>query len=207
MLFLNKRENPHLNLTVQNKVLEQKEVLTFLGVEIDSKLTWKHHINHICNKISKSIAILRILRHTFPQHILLTLYMSLIHSYINYCVIIWGSAYFCHLKPLIVLQKKAIRIITNSKFRDPSAPILYMLKILPVFKVFELNCLKFMYRCLYENSFPYFKERLMNLNSSHDHATRYKSRLLPPFERLELCKNAFFCKSIHLWNNLNSNIK
>ena len=47
----------------------------------------------------------------------------------------------------------------------------------------------------------------MNLNSSHDHATRYKSRLLPPFERLELCKNAFFCKSIHLWNNLNSNIK
>ena len=90
MLFSNKIGNPKLNITVDNMVLEEKDVVTFLGLELDRKLTWKNHIHKICNKISKSVAILRILRYTFPKHILLMIYMSLIHSYINYCNVIWG---------------------------------------------------------------------------------------------------------------------
>ena len=151
--------------------------------------------------------MLRILRHSFPQQFFLMLYTSLIQSYINYCIVIWGSANSCHLKPLIVLQKKAIRIISNSNFRDASAPIFYQLKILPIFKVFHLNCLKFLYKCLNENRFPFIKNRLMNVNSSHDHATRFRSHIVPPFERLEVCKKAYLCKSIHLWNNLNAEMK
>ena len=149
MLFSNKRGNHKLTINILNTNLDEKEVVTFLGVEIDNKLTWKNHIHHICNKISKSIAILRILKYSFPKHILIMIYMSLIHSYINYCNVIWGSAYECHLKPLIVLQKKAIRLISNSKFRDESAPIFYNLKLLPILKVFQLNCLLFIYKCLF----------------------------------------------------------
>ena len=47
----------------------------------------------------------------------------------------------------------------------------------------------------------------MNVNSSHDHATRFRSHIVPPFERLEVCKKAYLCKSIHLWNNLNAEMK
>ena len=207
MLFSNKLGNPKLNISIDNMVLEEKYVVTFLGVEVDRKLTWKNHIDHICNKISKSVAILRILRYSFPKPILLMIYMSLIHSYINYCNVIWGSAYECHLKPLIVLQKKAVRLITNSNFRDASAPIFYDLKLLPVSKVFHLNCLQFLYKCLNNNSFPAIRQRILHHGSSHDHATRNKDLLKLPKERLEICKNACLYQSISLWNNLDTSIK
>ena len=134
-------------------------------------------------------------------------YMSLIYSYINYCNIIWGSADECHLKPLIVLQKKALRIINNSNFRDASAPIFYSLKLLPISDIFHLNCLKFLYKCLIDNKFPLVKQRILQNNSSHDHETRYRYLLKPLFERLELCKKAFLSQSIKLWNNLSISIK
>ena len=207
MLFSNKRGNPRLNIKLQNIIIKEKDVVTFLGVEVDNKLSWKNHINHICNKISKSIAIIRILRFTFPKHILIMLYMSLIYSYINYCNVIWGSADECHLKPLLVLQKKALRMITNSNFRDASAPIFYGLKLLPISEVFDLNCLKFLYKCLKDDRFPTLRKRILDNNTCHNHETRYKSLLNPPFARLHICRKAYLNHSIYLWNNLNSSVQ
>ena len=207
MLFSNKRGDPKLNINVFNTDLEEKEVVTFLGVEIDNKLTWKNHIHHICNKISKSVAIIRILKYSFPKHILIMIYMSLIYSYINYCNVIWGSAYECHLKPLIVLQKKAIRLINNSKFRDASAPIFCDLKLLPISKVYELNCLLFIYKCLINNSFPSIRQRILQNSPSHSHATRNRNLLTPPMGRLEICKKAYVFQSVCLWNKLDVDTK
>ena len=207
MLFSNKRGNPKLNIKLQNISIEEKDVVTFLGVEVDNKLTWKNHITHICNKVSKSIAILRILRFSFPKHILIMVYMSLIYSYINYCNIIWGSADECHLKPLLVLQKKALRLITNSYFRDASAPIFYHLKLLPIPEVYDLNCLKFLYKCMVSDRFPSLKQRILDNKSSHNYETRFKSLLKPPFVRLHICKKAYLSHSIYLWNNLDPCVK
>ena len=207
MLFSNKRGNPRLSITVDNLILEGKEVITFLGVEIDSKLTWKSHIQHICNKISRSIAILRILKHSFPKHILIMIYMSLIYSYINYCNIVWGSAYESHLKPLIVLQKKAVRLITNANFRDNSAPIFFNLKLLPISRIYHLNCLQFLFKVLHNDSFPYLKNRILYNYSTHNHITRNRYKLKPIRERLELCKNSYLSQSVKLWNNLDDNTK
>ena len=207
MLFSNKRGNPKLKINVQNIDLDEKEVVSFLGLEIDKKLTWKDHIQHICNKISKSIAILRLLKYSFPKHILKMIYMSLIYSYINYCNVIWGSAYECHLNPLIVLQKKAIRIINNSSYRDESLPIFYNLKLLPIPQIFKLNCLTFIFKCLINNNYPILRYRILQNSSSHSHATRYRDLLKPPFERLEICKRSYLYQSVCLWNKLDNDNK
>ena len=91
MLFSNKRSDPQLKVKLNNVDMEAQTETTFLGVIIDNKLTWKNHIRHISSKISKSIAILRILRYSFPKEILRMIYMSLIFSHINYCNLICGS--------------------------------------------------------------------------------------------------------------------
>ena len=43
--------------------LERKDFVKFLGILIDCNLKWKHHINFISLKISKTIGILARLRH------------------------------------------------------------------------------------------------------------------------------------------------
>ena len=114
MMFTNKRNIPQLNITLNNTVLEVKSETTFLGVVIDNKLSWKAHILHISGKISKSIAIIRLLRYSFPKNILRMIYMSLIFSHINYCNLIWGSAKKTILEPLFKLKKKEVRLVNNS---------------------------------------------------------------------------------------------
>ena len=46
--------------------LERKDFVKFLGILIDCNLKWKHHIDFISLKISKTIGILARLRHFVP---------------------------------------------------------------------------------------------------------------------------------------------
>ena len=109
MMFTFKRNKPLLSINLNNVIVKEQDIVTFLGVVIDKKLNWRAHIAHICSKISKSIAIMHILKFIFPKEILKMLYMSLIYSYLNYCNLIWGSAESGIIQPLFVLQKKSYK--------------------------------------------------------------------------------------------------
>ena len=58
MLFTFKRHNYLLSINLNDTIIQEQKIVTFLGVVIDNKLNWKAHISHICSKVSKSIAIL-----------------------------------------------------------------------------------------------------------------------------------------------------
>ena len=109
MLFTFKHNVPNLKIRINNTEIEEKRTTTFLGVRIDNKLNWKAHISHICNKTSKTIAILRMVRSIFPLNILKRIYMSLIYSHINNCILIWGGVEKGIIEPLFILQKKSYK--------------------------------------------------------------------------------------------------
>ena len=88
-----------------------KNFVKCLGILIDSDLSWKYHIDHICHKFGKSIGIVDILRHYIPQRLLFNIYHTLIAPYMNYGICSWGSCAQVHQKRLLVLQKRAFRII------------------------------------------------------------------------------------------------
>ena len=205
MLFTNKLGNLTLHLKIENIYLENKVETCFLGVIIDKKLTWKQHIQHISNKISKTIALLRLLRHIFPKRILRLIYMSLIYSYLNYCNIIWGGAYDIVLKPLFILQKKAIRLISNSHYLEHTAPLFKSLKLLNIYQIFKYNCLLLVHKCTNDNYFPEFKKKLQS--SIHSYETRNNNQLRVPLEKLKLCQKSYKYISIKLWNDVNEDIR
>ena len=207
MLFSNKRGNPKLQVYADNIYFEEKQNVTFLGIIIDNKLLWKDHIKLVCSKISKSIGILCYLRHSYPIHILRLLYMSLIFSYLNYCNVVWGSACESNLKPLITLQKKAVRVITKSAYDASSAPIFESMKILQLQKIHKLNCYIYMFKCLNSNNYPIHKNKILENTATHSHATRYRELFYVPRERLELCRKSFLNKGISLWNELSTDAK
>ena len=51
--------------------LEMKDYLKYLGLMIDSNLSWKWDIESICHKISKSIGIIAKIRHYVPRRVLI----------------------------------------------------------------------------------------------------------------------------------------
>ena len=89
----------------------------------------------VANKISKYTGILNKLIHYLPVDILRTLYFSMINSNLNYGILVWG--YSC--QRLIKLQKKAIRLISGSKFNAHTGPLLKSLDILTLEDLLNLN--------------------------------------------------------------------
>ena len=203
MMFTFKRNRQLLSLNLNDITIVEQENVTFLGIVIDNKLNWKAHISHICSKVSKSIAIIRLLRFIFPKQILKMLYMSLIHSYLNYCNLIWGSAEDGIIKPLFILQKKAIRIINKSHYLDHTSPIFKSLEILTVYQMFDLNCSVFVFKCLNFHMFPYYREKISQNQNVHNYNTRYKDNYRSNvIVKLRILQRSFLYNGIDLWNSL-----
>ena len=83
---------PNTDLRINNEVIQQRYTTSFLGVILDDKLSWKHHIQSVKIKISKNIGILHKCRKKFSLSTMKSLYYSFIYSYLSYCVELWGSA-------------------------------------------------------------------------------------------------------------------
>src|SRR5579872_4641501 len=110
-------------ITIENENIAQVDSTKFLGVIVDQKLNWQQHNVYISLKISKSLNILNMLKYIIQKKCLISLYYSLVYPHLNYCIIVWGSAYNTALHRLLVLQKRAIRTISNSHYRSHTEPI------------------------------------------------------------------------------------
>ena len=107
------------------------------------------HIDHISMKLSKVIGIMYRLKDIYPKNILLALYNSLIVPHLNYCIFTWGSKIVNGHK-IHILQKKALRIITDSDYIVHSEPICKELRLLKVTEMFQLTIWKFYFKFLFQ---------------------------------------------------------
>jgi len=111
ILFSNhKSQNVHHEIILENKPIKKVSTTKFLGVELDSKLSWKDHIRLLEKKISSSLFILRKIRFKINEETAFLLYDAMILPHITYCNIIWSNTFKSNLKHLFSLQKQCIRI-------------------------------------------------------------------------------------------------
>ena len=82
-------------------------------------------------------------RHYVPEHELISVYHAIFSSHMTYGCQIWGqNSSSCHFKKIYQLQKKAIRIITFSGYKDHTEPLFKKLNILKLEDQISLfNCL------------------------------------------------------------------
>ena len=71
-------------LTINNNNIPRYMFVKYLGILIDSNLSWKSHIDSICKKIKRSIGMLSKLRYYVPLKILVNLYYTLIYPFLTY---------------------------------------------------------------------------------------------------------------------------
>ena len=117
--------------------LDCKDYVKYLGILIDSNLSWKIHIENITLKISKTVGLIAKLRHFLPLHILLHIYQSLISPYITYGLSVWGQASKCHLDKILILQKRALRFMYSKKKNEHTIPLFINAKILPLLFILQ----------------------------------------------------------------------
>ena len=128
LFFKSPKRSPKLMLTISSDIIEQVEEFNSLDITVDQNVTWDAHITKISIKLARVIGILHKLKRTFPQHILRTIYNSLIHPHFIYGLYLWGLRCRC----IKVLQKKAVRILAFKPYISHSTPIFKTLQILKI---------------------------------------------------------------------------
>ena len=118
----------------QNKKVapEHKDYVKYLRILIDKNLSWKHHIDHIIIKVSRTVRSIAKLRHFPPTHTLLNIYQALIAPYLTYGLTVWGQACKSYLDKLLKLQKRALCFIYFSDHNEHAIPLFVDAPILPL---------------------------------------------------------------------------
>ena len=91
MLYHRKRK--HIikpSIFVNNVTIERVHRFNFLELTLNTKLTWKDHLDIVSMKLLRAIAILNSLRYSFPIHILLTIYNTFISFKLRFFVL-WSK--------------------------------------------------------------------------------------------------------------------
>ena len=193
---------PAKNIFIDGQSIVEVNETKFLGVVIDNRFKWSSHVGHISNKISKGIGVITKVRKFFDQTTLMSLYNSLTLPYIMYCVHVWGSAYETHLRHLMTLQNKIVKLIAGVPPRTNADALYVKLNILPLKKLYIYNVGLFMYK--YDNDMlpELFVNMFTPVQNIHDYNTRAATEhhLYVTFHGTTRSQKCIRYSGAHVWN-------
>ena len=195
----------HIVLKIGKKKIKHENHVCFLGVLLDSNLSWKTHLNELSKKLSRTVGLFYKIRHYAALDTLVLLYHGLFAPSISYGVSVWGLTYPSMIEPVFVIQKKIMKVITCNEMIAHSIPIFDSLQILRLNDVFQLQLASFVYECVNNLSPLYFRNYFTAISSTHSIGTRQSKRGDLFVERTNTTQ--YGIRSIHfsgarLWNSL-----
>ncbi len=179
-----------------------------LGVYLDEHLTLNKHTNHITSKLSRALYLLKRVKQLVSPSSLRKLYFSLFHSNLLYCINILSCTSQSNINRIAILQKKAIRTISNAQYNAHTNPLFLANRILPFEKLIVLNRLLFMHSIAYDFA-PLTFENVWLKNAARNtgHDLRNQDFFLMPAIRIELyCKLPIYALASE-WNNLDDSMR
>ena len=100
-------------LRLNGIAIEKVECVRYIGVMLDSFLSYKQHVDSICTKLSRLFGVFTHLRHKIPQTYARQIYYSTIFPHVNYCLEIYGSCVPKIMKTLQTKQNSLMKYLTK----------------------------------------------------------------------------------------------
>ena len=143
-----KKIEGELKIKLCGKRLYPTESFKYLGVKVDTNLTWEHNVNDLSINLNRANGLLFKMRKYFSLKILRSIYFAIFDSYLSYYCLVWTQN-FSTIQRILILQKEVVRIInfqqkifhTSPLFKQNS--ILFHLQNLPR-KYFICQQIKFL---------------------------------------------------------------
>lgn len=183
-----------INYFFHNTQIESVNNYPLLGINIDTNLNWKTHINKVVTKLSRFTYALYELKKTTDVKTATCAYFAYAHSWLQYGIILWGNS--TDALKLFILQKRCLRIIHNLDIIESCKPYFVSENILTLFGIYILEICIFV-----RKNFHFFNEysRPQNL--------RPHKKLAVPFSKLQIFHSGTHAMSIKIYNNIPTDIK
>ena len=106
--------------TLKGHTLEVQDATKYLGVDLQSTLSWKLHIDRISKKANSMLGFLRRNLRSCSEDTKAKTYFSMVRSNLEYCTSIWNPHHKDQTRKLEMVQRRAARYTTN-RFRNTSS--------------------------------------------------------------------------------------
>ena len=112
-------KSPPPPIIVQDTPLSLVDSVKYLGIQINSDLSWSPHVANRCNKVRRLIGLLycRFYKHT-DSTTLLQLYKSFVRPHLEYCSVVWNPYLAGDIDALERVQRFALRVCLKNWSAD-----------------------------------------------------------------------------------------
>lgn len=184
------------NATVGVRDISEVSEVTFLGIKVDSELSWSSHVDEVCAHLSKSFYALKQLKDELPHEALMQTYYALVHPRLAYGVIMWGSA--PSADRVLLLQKRIIRMIFGVDYRESCRPLFASSGIMTLTNIYIYKACLF----VFSNKTQFIKNC-----DTHAYETRNSSMIRAEKHRMALYEKSPKCASGRIYNKLPHSLK
>ena len=135
ILTITLEHNPYIaEYTLHGKKLNPVANAKYLGINFDSKLTFNHHVDTVCQKANNTLAFLRRNLKHCHQRVKLDAYKTILLLFVlpilNYAATVWSPHTQYYIDKLEAVQKRATHFIVSDYRRLSSiSHILNSLKL------------------------------------------------------------------------------
>ena len=207
----NKNSPIRTNYKIHNTNLSHIDSAKYLGVTIDSSLSWTAHCNAVCNKANSTLAFLQRNLHGCPSSVKDKCFKTFVRPTLEYGCSVWDP--YPNRTTLIdnleKVQKRAARFVTGNYtlIEGNSRKNLSLLDWPPLSERRARIKLTTLHKAI-NGHIEIPLDDLINANANTNIVTRSNTHtFLAPHSRVDSHLYSFFPDTIRLWNNLPQHIK
>ena len=205
-IIFGKRNKPSIEIFINRCLLKRVESTTFLGVIVDEELNWHKQIQHVKTKLSRCISIVYKASHVLNKTALFTLYNAFFMPYIMYCPEIWASTYTARIQPIVIMQKRIIRLVCKLQRTESTKPYFKSLNCLKFTDLLKLKIAIFMFK-VFHKQLPNKLMAFFHIGSVVDqHQTRQNNKFRIKYRRTTLKSHSMSVAGPQTWNSLRKEI-
>ena len=182
------------SLSLQNRTLECKESVKYLGVTFEENMSWNEQAKSVRQKAYLSIHKIKRISNLIDVHTKKLLLNALVMPHINYCCSSWSSMSASNSKKFESLMKNIDKIHPlNRTFKQVS----------------NFNKSIMTFKAINNIAPDYLCSKLKLARQCHNRVTRFSvhNNLTIPLKSNSFGKNTFISTSTPLWNNLPVQLK
>ncbi len=195
------------NLDFGSDIIVEVPSFKFLGIHLDSQLSWTAQFNHLRSKLSSSNYALNSVKKILPIDCMKLVYYSTFQSHLNYGLLLWGPSMAKKFKDrLVILQKKAIRRVCNETYNAHTEPLFKETGILKLLDSIDLEINKFIYSYC-NDLLPIPLMSIFTNSDNHGHKTRKSKDPKTVRYNYDSLKKSFIHEGPSQWSKLNKHIK
>lgn len=206
-MFFTKRtsNSPNPDVYVAGKKISIVTQYKYLGIVLDSNLTFKEHVKKVTQTMKLNLANFRYIRQSLNQEAAKIFFNAMIMPHLTYCFTSWSQGCKTTLRPIHSVYKQALKVLDMKPFRHHHCSILVKHKLLNWENMVNFQDANLIFKILHGLAPPPLSN-FINQSSRYTRSATLNN-LVVPLRKSAFSQSAFSVRAVQFWNTIPFHIR